>query len=281
MNSIIKNYPELDKIMDKFMENNFQKQLEDIQKQLKTVSDPLKLKEKELQNIKKNPYLNLKQKHFKSYLNKCERFSKEKTKKKSLYSTCTKDITEMIKNVVKELDDYKKELLEEYEGSYEELKEAKDDSSQNKLSIYYQLLEKCKKKIKDAKEIIGVQPLLETIEGVKEEIDALQGELKTLKSTKPLNKGMIDRIQKQISDKKEVIKNTEEEIKRFKKDEKDRLKEEKMQEKEQEKEDKERMKSLDDIDDFIQAGFNIDNERIKTILDEFDKIVKRKIAELE
>jgi len=239
------------------------------------------IKGKELDNIKKNVYLNLKQKNVKSYLTRCDRFSKTKTKKKSLYSTCVKDVTEMIKVLLKDLDDYKKELLQEYEDSYVELKAQKDESSQNKLMMYYQLLEKCKQKVKDVKEILGVTPLLETIEGVKEEIVALQSELKILKTTLPLNKSMIDRIQKQIIDKKQVIKTTEEEIKQTKKDEKKRLKEEKEEEKEKEKEDKTKMKQLEDIEDFIEAGLNIDSERIKRILAEFEQNITRKIAEFD
>lgn len=236
------------------------------------------IKKIELQNIKKNPYLNLKQRQFTSYLNKCEKF-KDKTKKKSPYSSCVKDVTELIKQLLKELDAYKKELLEEHVEECEELKQANVESSQNKLSIYYQLLEKCKK-IKDVKEIGGIRLLVETIERIKEEINALKKELKTAKSAKPLNKAMVDGIQHRIIVKKEFIQNTEEDIKEMKKEEKNRLKEEKMEEKAREKEEQEKIKELEDIEDLARAGFNIDNERIEDIFEEFNKKMERKMREL-
>jgi hypothetical protein len=237
------------------------------------------IKKIELQNIKKNPYLNLTQKQFKSYLNKCERFSKEKTKKKSPYSTCVKDVTEMIKQTLKELDDIKKELLENYEEGCEELKQTKEETSQNKLTTYYQLLEKCKQKITDAKEILGVQPLLETIARIKEEIIVLNSELKTLKKTKPLNKEMIDRIQHRIGEKKEFIKNTEEDIKDAKKEEKIRLKEEMAEEKVREKEEKSRIKALEDIEDLVRDGYTMDIERVENVLDDFRRNIERKLQD--
>ena len=237
------------------------------------------IKKIELQNIKKNPYLNLTQKQFKSYLNKCDRFSKEKTKKKSPYSSCVKDVTEMIKQTLKELDDIKKELLENYEEGCEELKQTKEETSQNKLTTYYQLLEKCKQKITDVKEVLGIQPLLETNARIKEEIIGLKSELKTLKKTKPLNKEMIDRIQHRIAQKKEFIKNTEEDIKDTKKEEKMRLKEEMAEEKIREKEEKARVKALEDIEDLVRDGYTIDIERVKNVLDDFNRNIERKIRE--
>ena len=237
------------------------------------------IKKIELQNIKKNPYLNLTQKQFKSYLGKCERFSKEKTKKKSMYSSCVKDVTEMIKQTLKELDAIKKELLENYEEGCEELKQTKEETSQNKLTTYYQLLEKCKQKITDVKEVIGVQPLLEAIARIKEEINVLNSEVKTLKKTKPLNKEMIDRIQRRIGEKKEFIKNTEENIKDTKKEEKLRLKKEMVQEKVREKEEKVRIKALEDIEDLMKDGYTIDVERVKDVLDDFNRNIERKLRE--
>jgi len=237
------------------------------------------IKKLELQNIKKNPYLNLTQKQFKSYLNKCERFSKEKTKKKSPYSTCVKDVTEMIKQTLKELDNIKKELLENYEEGCEELKQTKEETSQNKLTTYYQLLEKCKQKITDVKEVLGVQPLLETIARIKEEIIVLNSELKTLKKTKPLNKEMIDRIQHRIAEKKEFIKNTEEDIKETKKEEKIRLREEMAEEKVREKEEKDRIKALEDIEDLVRDGYTMDIERVKNVLHDFNRNIERKLQD--
>jgi len=113
------------------------------------------IKKMELQNIKRNPYLNLTQKQFKKYLNKCEQFSKEKTKRVSPYSTCVKDMKVIIKQTMRELDGLKKELIKKIKESEEVPVESK-----NELTIYYQLLEKCKQKIIDVKEFMGVQPLV-------------------------------------------------------------------------------------------------------------------------
>jgi len=232
------------------------------------------IKKIELQNIKKNPYLNLTQKQFKSYLNKCGKF-KGKTKK-----TCVKDVTDIIKTMLKELDEYKKELMENYEEGNDELKQTKENTSQNKLTIYYQLLEKCKKKIIDVKELLGTQPLIETIEKIKIEIKELNNELKTLRKTKPLNKEMIEAIQHRINVKKEFIQNTEEDIKEIKREEKNKLREEKLEEKKQEKEEKTRIKALEDIEDLMNDDYSIDNERIEIILDEFNKNIERKLKGL-
>lgn len=235
------------------------------------------IKNIEIQNIKKNPYLNLSRKQLTSYLNKCNQFSKEKTKKKSSYSICVKDVTEMIKQLLKDLDEAKKELLEKYKDEFEEMKK---NSSQNELTIYYQLLEKCKQKISNVKEIIGVAPFLETIERINGEINALRIELKTLKNTNPISE-MIDKIQDKIYTKRVFIQKTKEDLKEFKADERARIREEKIQENAKEKEERVRVKALEDIEDLVRHGYVIDNERIKIILDEFNKNIERKLVEFD
>jgi len=233
----------------------------------------------ELENIKKNPYLSLTRKKFSSYLNRCNQFSKEKTKRKSPYSECVKDVTEIIKQLLKDLDDLKKELLQNYKEYDEELKESTEESDQNKLTIYYQLLEKCKQKISNVTEIMGTGRFLETIERVNEEISALKIELKTAKNTNPVDRAMIDRIEDKISTKKEFVQITKEEMKEYIKEEKAIMREKMLEEKNQEKEERGRIKALEDIEDLVRDGHVIDDQRIKNILDEFDENIRRKLSE--
>jgi hypothetical protein len=222
-----------------------------------------------------------KEKDLKHLYEKCNKL-KTKTKKNN-FKTCKQDVKEMIKKFLKDIIElYTQSIDSEIELVKETTKDqVKGDKQINKtgsyskylMSVYYNLLEKCKAKITATTYLISTQPFLDSIEQLKEEIKLLTTELKEIKA----NPQAVKEIKAQIVTKKQFIKENLENIKQEKQKYKKLLQEEKREQKAIEKREKKEKKDLMKI-----TKVNIeDNEDIRSFLDNLKEDIDTRIEELE
>ena len=223
-----------------------------------------------------------KEKDLKYLYEKCNKLKSSKTKKENYFKTCQKNVKEMIKSFLKEVIGlYIQTLNSEIEliketGEEQLGEDKKIDKSGNYskylMSVYYNLLEKCKTKITTTSYLISTQPFLDSIAQLKEEIKLLTAELKEIKA----NPAAVKDIKAQIVTKKQFIKENEENIKKEKQKYKKLLQEEKREEKREEKEKKKKEKEENKI-----KKVNIEeNEEIQSFLDELKDDIDSRIEEL-
>lgn len=213
-----------------------------------------------------------KEKDLKHLYEKCNKL-KTKTKKNN-FKTCKQDVKEMIKKFLKDIIelytqsiDSKIELVKETtKDQIKGDKQIDKSGSYSKylMSVYYNLLKKCKAKITTTTYLISTLPFLDSIEQLKEEIKLLTTELKEIKA----NPSAVKEIKAQIVTKKQFIKENLENIKQEKQKYKKLLQEEKREEKVKVKKEKKEI----DIED---------NEDIRSFLDELKEDIDTRIEELE
>jgi hypothetical protein len=222
-----------------------------------------------------------KEKDLKYLYDKCDKFKLSKTKKEH-FKTCKTDVKEMIKQFLKDVvESYKQSLDAEIELIKENAKEHLiEDKQINKsgnyskylMSVYYNLLDKCRAKITTTTYLISTQPFLDSIEQLKEEIKLLTTELKEIKA----DPAAVKEIKAQIVTKKKFIKENEENIKKEKQRYKKLLQEEKREEKAIKKREKKEEKELMKL-----TKVNIeDNEEIQQFLDALKQDIDDRIQEL-
>ena len=223
-----------------------------------------------------------KEKDFKYLYDNCEKLKSYKTKKINPYKICQTDVKQMIKNILLNIKQFVETMTNEYDEMIEELKsnikgdiklDKKSDSyAKYTMTIYYNLLSKCRENITKSHVLLSIQPFIETIEELKTEIKALMIEIKELKG----DKDAIKEIKQQIESKKKVIKENEEEIKREKKAYRLQQQEDKREEKRTKNEEKRIKKELSKF-----KKINIeDNAIIKDMLDELKEQIEIRIDEL-
>jgi hypothetical protein len=178
--------------------------------------------DKEFIKIKQEPLFHLTLKNFDSLINKCD-----KIKTKKIHSKCKKDIKEKINEILKKLKEYKIKIIK----NYQELKKNKLNADNDKKTIYYNLLEKCKVQISKINQIHGIQEKLQSILELKQEIQLLKKQKSILTKSKE-DTSIIDR---NIQDKLFMIEKINNDIKSIKTDYKTELKEKKKEEKQKEK----------------------------------------------
>jgi hypothetical protein len=235
-----------------------------------------KIKNEEITQLKNNPLLKLTQKHFKSVIDKCQIFN-NKTKRK-LYMPCKREITEKVKELLEKLKLYKQTKIKEYENKYKDLEEEKERElnkpvlENENLTIYYNLLEKCKKNVNNLDELYGVQELNETIKEIKEEILLLKKE-KNYTKKRENSKKIIDKINL-IDELKVRIKEIKEE---YKKEVRKSVEEDKLKQKRE----KQQIKLINDIEDFFKEGNHIASEELKKQLDDWIREVNEMIRMMD
>ena len=223
-----------------------------------------------------------KEKDFKYLYDNCEKLKSYKTKKINPYKICQTDIKQMIKNILLDIKQFIETMTNEYDEMIEELKsnikgdmklDKKSDSyAKYTMTIYYNLLSKCRENITKSHVLLSIQPFMETIEELKKEIKALMIEIKELKG----DKDAIKEIKQQIETKKKVIKENEEEIKREKKAYRLQQQQDKREEKGRKKREQKIKKELSKF-----KKINIeDNAIIKDMLDELKEQIEIRIDEL-
>ena len=235
-----------------------------------------KIKNDELTHLKNNPLLKLTQKHFKSIVDKCQLFN-NKTKKNK-YMPCKREIMEKVKELLEKLKLYKQTKIQEYEQKYKDLEKDKEKElnkpvlENEKLTIYYNLLEKCKKKVNNLDDLYGVQELNETIKEIQEEILLLKKE-KSYTKKRENSKKIIDKINL-IDELKIKIKEIKEEYKNEvrKTTEEDKLKE---------KREKQQIKLINDIEDFYKEENYIASKELKEKLDDWIREVTEMIRMMD
>jgi len=238
---------------------------------------------KAIQDLTKEKKVKLKQitykeKDLKYLYEKCNPLKSYKTKKENIYKVCQSDVKGMIKQLLEEINEYADTINLEYEERIKELKSnIKENKEVNKtsnyskyiMSVYYNLLDKCRTKITTTTFLISTQPYLDTIAQLKEEIKVLTKELKDIKS----NPQAVQEIKAQILQKKTFILKNENSIKEEKKKYKEQKKEEKDEKKRREKEEKQQLKELKKIE--IE-----DNEDMKDLLKGLKHQIDERIEEL-
>ena len=179
---------------------------------------------------------------------------------------CKREIMEKVKELLEKLKVYKQAKIQEYEQKYKDLEKDKEKElnkpalENEKLTIYYNLLEKCKKRVNNLDDIYGVQELNETIKEIQEEILLLKKE-KNYSKKRENSKKIIDKINL-IDELKVRIKDIKEDYKKEvrKTAEEDKLKE---------KREKQQIKLINDIDYFYKEGNYIASEELKEKLDDW------------
>jgi uncharacterized small protein (DUF1192 family) len=235
-----------------------------------------KIKNDEITQLKNNPLLKLTQKHFKSVIDKCQKFN-NKTKRKK-YMPCKREIMEKVKELLEKLKLYKQTKIQEYEHKYKNLEKDKEKElnktvlENEKLTIYYNILEKCKKKVNNLDELYGVQELNETIKEIQEEILLLKKE-KNYTKKRENSKKIIDKINL-IDDLKVRIKEIKE---KYKKEVRKSAEEDKLKEKRE----KQQIKLINDIEDFYKEGNHIASEELKEKLNEWIQEVTEMIRMMD
>ena len=166
------------------------------------------------------------------------------------------------------------ELMKENAQDVLEDKKIIKDGNYSKylMSVYYNILEKCKAKITVTTYLVSTQPFLDSINQLKEEIKLLNSELKEIKAN-PL---AVKEIKLQIISKNKIIKENEENIKKEKQKYKKLLQEERKEEKRKEKKDKKDKKELVKL-----TKINIeDNSELKEFLKQLKEDIDNRIEEL-
>ena len=231
-----------------------------------------KTKNDEINQLKNNSLLKLTQKHFKSVIDKCQKFN-NKTKRRK-YMPCKREIMEKIKELLEKLKLYKQTKIQEYEQKYKDLEKDKEKElnkpalENEKLTIYYNLLEKCKKKVNNLDELHGVQELNETIKEIQEEILLLKKE-KNYSKKRENSKKIIDKIN--------LIDELKVRIKEIKEDYKKEVRKTAEEDKLKEKREKQQIKLINDIEDFYKEGNYIASEELKEKLDDWIREVTEMI----
>ena len=187
---------------------------------------------------------------------------------------CKREIMEKVKELLEKLKVYKQTKIKEYENKYKDLEKDKEKElnkpalENEKLTIYYNLLEICKKNVNNLDELYGVQELNETIKEIQEEILLLKKEKNYSKKSEN-SKKIIDKINL-IDELKVRIKEIKEEYKKEvrKTAEEDKLKE---------KREKQQIKLINDIEDFYKEGNYIASEELKEKLDDWIREVTEMI----
>jgi len=256
------------KLIDQFDTTDIKANKEN-RKMIKAQIDKL-IMEKKIK-LKKITY---KEKDLKHLYEKCNQL---KTKKNN-FKTCKQDVKEMIKKFLKDIIElYSQSIDSEIELIKETTEEDKKinktgNYSKYLMSVYYNILEKCKAKITTTSYLISTQPFLDSITQLKEEIKLLTTELKEIKA----NPQAVKDIKAQIVIKKQFIKENEKNITQEKQRYKKLLQEEKREQKAIEKREKKEKKELIKI-----TNVNIeDNEEIKKFLDVLKEDIDTRIDEL-
>ena len=191
---------------------------------------------------------------------------------------CKREIMEKVKELLEKLKVYKQTKIQEYENKYKDLEEEKERElnkpvlENENLSIYYNLLEKCKKKVNNLDDIYGVQELNETIKEIQEEILLLKKE-KNYSKKRENSKKIIDKINL-IDELKVQIQEIKEE---YKKEVKKSAEEDKLKQKRE----KQQIKLINDIEDFYKEGNHIASEELKEKLDDWIREVTEMIRMLD
>ena len=191
---------------------------------------------------------------------------------------CKKEIMEKVKELLEKLKLYKQTKIQEYERKYKDLEEEKERElnkpvlENENLTIYYNLLEKCKKKVNNLDDIYGVQELNETIKEIQEEILLLKKE-KNYSKKRENNKKIIDKINL-IDELKVRIQEIKEEYKKEvrKTAEEDKLKQ---------KREKQQIKLINDIEELYKKGNHIATEELKEKLDDWIREVTEMIRMMD
>ena len=252
-----------------------------------------KTKQQALNTIKNNPLFNLGVKHFTSLLKRCDVYN-NKTKKK-IYAKCKTEVKNEIKDILIRLKEYKQKQLDEFHERFAEVeellkkkKEGKNEENRQKLTIYYQLLEKCSTKIKNTNEIYEVQMINQTISNVKANNRLLTKEVKDLQSkgSKCVEDACTEHLLRQnllrqIEDNKIFIREQEEKIKLVKQTYKNDLKTRLSIEKEQQKQEKNQLKMIEDIEELYKDGLEMDEDELKKILRGWKKQIISRIQTMD
>jgi hypothetical protein len=264
------------KLIDKFDISNIKENKELTKKIKAEISD---LTKEHKTKIKQITY---KEKDFKYLYDNCEKLKSYKTKKVNPYKICQTDIKQMIKNILLDIKQFVETMTTEYNEMIEELKSTiKGDIVMDKksgdyekytMTIYYNLLKKCRENITKSHILLSIQPFIETIEELKTEIKALMIEIKELKG----DNVAIKQIKQQIEAKKKVIKENEEEIKKEKKAYRLQQQQDKREVLARKKEEK---KIKKDLSKFKKINIE-DNTIIKDMLDELKEQIELRIDEL-
>ena len=187
---------------------------------------------------------------------------------------CKREIMEKVKELLEKLKVYKQAKIQEYEQKYKDLEKDKEKElnkpalENEKLTIYYNLLEKCKKRVNNLDDIYGVQELNETIKEIQEEILLLKKE-KNYSKKRENSKKIIDKIN--------LIDELKVRIKEMKEDYKKEVKKTAEEDKLKEKREKQQIKLINDIEDFYKEGNYIASEELKEKLDDWIREVTEMI----
>jgi hypothetical protein len=198
--------------------------------------------------------------------------------KRRLYMPCKREIMEKVKELLEKLKLYKKTKIQEYEDKYKNLEKDKERElnkpilENENLTIYYNLLEKCKKKGNNLDDIYGIQELNETIKDLQEEILLLKKE-KNYTKKRENSKKIIDKIN--------LIDELKVKIKEIKEEYKKEIKKTKEEDKLKEKREKQQIKLINDIEDFYKEENYIASEELKEQLDEWIKEITEMIQEMD
>ena len=222
-----------------------------------------------------------KEKDLKYLYDKCNKLQPKKTKKENYFKICKTDVKAMIQKFLKDVIElYSSTLNAEIELMKENAQDVLEDKkiikdgnySKYLMSVYYNILEKCKAKITVTTYLVSTQPFLDSINQLKEEIKLLNSELKEIKAN-PL---AVKEIKLQIISKNKIIKENEENIKKEKQKYKKLLQEERKEEKRKEKKDKKDKKELVKL-----TKINIeDNSELKEFLKQLKEDIDNRIEEL-
>ena len=269
--------PIIENVLTEFTPNEYlERKMFDPKKINREYKKLKKIKNEEISELKNNSLLKLTQKHFKSVIDKCQIFN-NKTKRK-LYMPCKREIMEKVIELLEKLKVYKQKKIQEYDKKYTDLEEEKERElnkpplENENLTIYYNLLEKCKKNVNNLDDIYGVKELNETIKEIQEEILLLKRE-KNYNKKRENTKKIIDKINL-IDELKVRIKEIKEE---YKKGVRKTAEEEKIEQKRE----KQQIKLINDIEYFYKEGNHEVSEELKEKLDEWLREITEIITEMD